>query len=191
MDYNLEIPLRTAVAFLEGDGYRYAIIGGIALSQWGVIRATHDVDIKVHVPEVRYTEVREALKKAFPDPAYPQAPENPLIVAVKIEGITVNFLLVLPGYEETIILRAVRRDFGGWAAWFCSAEDLIIQKIVAGRGKDLSDVEALLIEQREILDQAYILDWLSQFAEALEKPEILGDYTKIVDKIEKLLNKKE
>lgn len=53
MNYNLEIPLRTSVAFLEGNGYRYAIVGGIALSQWGVVRDTHDVDIKVLVPNTR------------------------------------------------------------------------------------------------------------------------------------------
>ena len=188
MENELDEPLKIAVNYLENNGFRYAIIGGIALSQWGVVRVTHDVDIKVHVPDARYTGVREALKKAFPDRAHPQAPENPLIVAVKIEGITVDFLLALPGYEETIISRAVERHFGGWSAWFCSAEDLIIQKIVAGRGKDLSDVEALLIEQREKLDQAYILDWLSQFAEALEKPEILKVYAEIVERVNRLLD---
>jgi hypothetical protein len=33
------------------------------------------------------------------------------------------------------------------------------------------------------LDYAYIEDWLQQFAEALEKPELLDEYHKIVERI--------
>lgn len=36
MHEQLRMPLGKVVAFLENHGYRYAIIGGIALSQWGV-----------------------------------------------------------------------------------------------------------------------------------------------------------
>jgi len=46
-------------------------------------------------------------------------------------------------------MRAVRKGLGGIKAWVCSAEDLIIQKAVAGRGRDWPDIEALLIEQRK------------------------------------------
>ncbi len=97
-----------------------------------------------------------------------------------------DFLLALPGYEELIIQRAVQRDLGGWSAWICSAEDLIIQKVTAGRGKDWPDVESLLIERRGKLDEAYIADWLTQFAEALEKPEMLTDYQRLVAKVKVL-----
>lgn len=89
-------------------------------------------------------------------------------------------------FEELIIKRAVQRDLGDWSARICSAEDLIIQKAVAGRGKDWPDVEGLLIEQHGKLDEAYIEDWLSQFAEALEKPEILEEYQKLRKKIRDL-----
>ena len=186
MEKRLEKPLRTAVNFLESHSYRYAIIGGIALTQWGVLRITLDVEIKVLVPEMDYGAVRKVLEGVFSQRARIQAPVTPLIVSVEIDEITVDFLLALPGYEEFIIERAVRRDLGGWSAWFCSAEDLIIQKIVAGRGKDLSDVEMLLIEQHGKLDEAYIESWLNQFVAALEKPEILQEYSEIVERVKKL-----
>lgn len=47
---------KKAVALLESHGYRYALVGGVALSQWGVICATHDVDIKVLVPDMDYSD---------------------------------------------------------------------------------------------------------------------------------------
>ena len=79
MEKSLEAPLKTAVAFLEKHNYSYAIIGGIALSQWGVVRATYDVDIKVLVPDTDYTRIRDLLLLSFPTRARKRLPENPLI----------------------------------------------------------------------------------------------------------------
>jgi hypothetical protein len=83
-------------------------------------------------------------------------------------------------------LSAIQCDLGGWSAWVCSAEDLIVQKAVAGRSKDWPDIEALLIEQSGKLDYAYIEDWLKQFAEALENPELLAEYHKLRERVEAL-----
>jgi predicted nucleotidyltransferase len=180
VEEQLEGPLRAAIRFLEERGYRYAIIGGVALPFWGLVRATRDVNIKVSVVDTDHDSVRSALRAAFPERARQRAPENPLIVSVTIEGITVDFLLTLPGYEELIIQRAVQRDLGGWTAWICAAEDLIIQKVVAGRRKDWLDVENVLLVQRGQLDEAYIEEWLSRFAEALEAPEMLAEYKRLL-----------
>jgi len=185
VENHLRGPLRTAITFLEQHGYHYAIIGGIALSQWGVVRFTLDIDIKVLVPDLNYAAFRAALRDAFPQRAREQV-QDPLIVAVDVDGVIVDFLLALPGYEGLIIERAIRRDLGGWSAQICSAEDLIIQKVAAGRGKDWPDVESLLIERRGKLDEAYIEGWLAQFAEALEKPDILIEYGRLLAKVKAL-----
>jgi hypothetical protein len=177
MPSSLESSLRAAVEAIERLGYRYALVGGIALAQWGVVRATYDVDLKVLAPSGDYAAARESLRSAFPKAARQEIDRNPFIVAVSIGDVIVDFLLALPGYEELIIERAVRRDLDGWSAWICSAEDLIIQKVVAGREKDWLDVEALLTEQRERLDLTYIAGWLAQFAEALDRPDMMHRYT--------------
>ncbi len=182
----LETPLRKAIKLLEEHGHRYAVIGGIALSQWGVVRVTQDVDLKVLVSNLDYAGVRALLTRAFPQPARRRAPKIPFIVAVKIDEVIVDFLLAAPGYEEQIIARAVRRNLNGFSVWVCSVEDLIIQKVIADRDKDWPDIEALLIEQRGKLDEAYIENWLSQFAEALEKPEMLAKYRRLVEKVKAL-----
>jgi len=186
LEEHLRPSARKAIAYLEESGYRYALIGGIALSQWGEPRYTHDVDIKVLVPDIDYAKTRIELRSAFPTPARQHLVPNPLIVAVEIEGVIVDFLLALPGYEENIITRAVQRDLGGWQAWICSAEDLIIQKVIAGRGKDWMDIEGLLIEQHGKLDLDYVEDWLTQFVQALELPELLSEYRRVFDKVESL-----
>jgi predicted nucleotidyltransferase len=186
VERQLEASIRKVVVFLDANGYRYAIIGGIALAQWGVVRATYDADFKLLVPDLDYAGIRAALRAAFPQNARPELPNNALILATNVGDVIVDFLLALPGYEEMIIERAVLRDLGGWQAWFCSAEDLIIQKAVAGREKDWLDVEALVIEQQGSLDEAYVADWLQQFAEALEKPEMLEQYQRLLSKTKAL-----
>jgi hypothetical protein len=58
---------------------------------------------------------------------------------------------------------------------------------VAGRAKDWQDIEGILIEQRGQLDLDYLEDWLSQFAEVLEQPEILAQYRDIQERIAAVL----
>jgi len=175
--------LRKAIALLERHGYRYAVIGGLAVSHWGQTRATYNVDIKVLVPDTAYPAARAAIRSAFPQRARPQVPANPLIVDAKVAGVSVDFLLTVPGYEENIVTRAVRGDLDGLAVWICSPEDLVIQKAVAGRVQDWQDIEGILIEQQGRLDLAYVEDWLQQFVAALEQPEILGQYQSIQERI--------
>ena len=66
MEKELEAPLRQSIGVLEKYSYRYAIIGGVALAQWGVVRATYDVDIKILVPDLDFDGVRANLRTAFP-----------------------------------------------------------------------------------------------------------------------------
>ena len=134
LEERIQIALSKAVEFLETQGYRYAVIGGIANQVWGTPRFTQDVDLKVFVPDVEYPAVRAAIRTAFPERGRPHVPENPLIVDVNIGGIIVDFLLAIPGYEEQIVTRAVRRQLGDLEIWICSPEDLIIQKAAARTG---------------------------------------------------------
>ncbi len=53
-------------------------------------------------------------------------------------------------------------------------EDLIIMKAIAHRPKDLLDIQGL-IQKHPNLDQERIQDWVTQFAELLETPELWED----------------
>ena len=185
MDNLMQSALHKATNFLEEKGYRYAIIGGIANQIWGQARFTYDIDLKVLVPDTDYAKARKTILTHFPEPARPELPTHSLIVAVKIDDITVDFLLAIHGYEDYIIERAVHYVMGETTFWVCTAEDLIIQKAIAGRAKDWQDIEGILIEQQAQLDQPYLEDWLTQFAEILEKPALLTQYKKLWQQITK------
>ncbi|MDO8754723.1 MAG: hypothetical protein Q7J80_12570, partial [Anaerolineales bacterium] len=54
-----------------------------------------------------------------------------------------------------------------------------IHKVTANRDKDWLDVESILIRQRGKLDVQYIRNWLTQFAEALETPEMITRFDEL------------
>lgn len=59
-------------------------------------------------------------------------------------------------------------------------------KAISEREKDWSDIEGVLMRQSEKLDQAYILGWLEQFAQALERSDLLQRYRLLLDRIKSL-----
>ena len=183
----MENPFKQALCkvttFLETQKIQYAVIGGIANQIWGQARFTYDIDIKALVPDSDYKRFRKTLTKAFPEPGRPDLPMNPLIVSVKVGEIIVDFLLSTPGYEEQLVKRAIRYKFEDLSLWICTAEDLIIQKAIAGRSKDWQDIEGIVIEQNTKLDQDYLEDWLKQFAEVLDNPDILKHYRNIQQRV--------
>lgn len=186
----LEKPLRQAVDVLEKNKIGYAIVGGIALAQWGAGRATMDVGFKILVPNYDYDSIRQILGTAFPKPARPHLAHEKMIMAVTVDDVIIDFLFTVEGYESLVVERAVRKNLGGWSARFSTAEDLIIQKIVAGRGKDWSDVSELLLARFEKLDFKYIKNWLSQFALVLDDRELINPFNKEYDRVKRLKKKK-
>lgn len=190
MEEYLLKPLRKAVRFLENAEFRYAIVGGLALAQWGIVRVTRDIDFRILTPNLDYTAMRHAIRKAFPQSARPQLERHPFVVAVEIDHVIVDFLLAGPGYEEQVVERAMLMDIGGWEAWICSAEDLVIQKVYSQREKDWLDVEALLIAHWNNLNLAYMQSWVEQFAEAMDAPEMSERYQALVAKVKRLAQKR-
>lgn len=58
----------------------------------------------------------------------------------------------------------------------CSAEDLIIPKCVAGRPKDVRDVEGVIARPGESLDVKYIRKWVRVFDEYHPEPHAAEDF---------------
>jgi len=95
----------------------------------------------------------------------------------------VDLLMSVFDYERQAIARAVDATIEGIPARVCTAEDLIIHKGIANRTQDWMDIEGVLLRQGNKLDVAYVRDWLTQFAEALEKPELLTRFNELYNRV--------
>ena len=80
-------------------------------------------------------------------------------------------------FEIEVVQRAsdwqVTRDI---ALRTCSAEDLVLYKLVAGRLIDLHDVQSVVSRMGTSLDGDRVRLWGGRFAEILEKPELLDPF---------------
>ncbi|MEM1868372.1 MAG: nucleotidyl transferase AbiEii/AbiGii toxin family protein [Thermosphaera sp.] len=157
--------------FLEEQKIPYAVIGGLALQHWGEPRYTRDVDITVLVPSEHLSEFLDQALERF-SPRIPNAKTFALrhrVLLLKVEDVPVDISLGIPGYEEEALARAVAVEFPGVGMLrLLAPEDLVVHKCVAGRPRDLEDVEGILIRQRLELDLRYIRRWLREFREVVE-----------------------
>ena len=166
--------------FLADLGIHYAIIGGMAVQQWGEPRFTQDVDLTVaaplDAPEQFIGVVLKRFAARLPDAAA-FARRNRVILIRASNGCPVDISLGLPGYEDEVVRRTVDHELEpGKAIRLCSAEDLIIHKAVAGRPQDVRDIESILYRQQGALDVTYLRRWLGDFADLLANPEVLARF---------------
>lgn len=163
--------------FLTQHDIPYAIIGGTALARWGEPRFTKDVDLMVMTSLVGGVEsfarlVLSRFSARRPD-TLELARKARILTVRASNGCDLDISIGLPGFEERVIERAVDYELEtGKLVRVCSAEDLVVYKCVAGRPQDLSDVESVLIRQRDALDQVYIRKWLRYYSDLAPDPEI-------------------
>jgi predicted nucleotidyltransferase len=139
----------------EADA-EFVVIGGLAVSAWGVIRGTKDVDIVV-APDVdnlkRIAEVAvaagghvqqgEALLGSPFSIASALASGDQVMIETDLGRLdVVQGLDGVPSYEQ-LRQGARQAEVLGAAVAVCSLEDLKTMKKAAGRTRDLADLEDL------------------------------------------------
>ena len=174
--------------FMQERGWRFCIVGGIAVQRWGEPRSTQDVDVCLLTgfgPEEHY--ISELLTHF--GSRRPNAAEFALIARVLLlvasNGIGVDVALGGIDFEEEAMERATPFEFlPGVTLLTCSPEDLVVLKAFAGRALDWRDVEGVLCRQFGKLDWACIYKHLAPLAAADEKPEIVGQLRALQRKVE-------
>lgn len=67
----------------------------------------------------------------------------------------------------------------GLKAHICSAEDLIIYKLISTRTRDREDAASVVRRQENTLDDEYVLQWLREFEQALDDSTLVADYQRM------------
>ncbi len=177
--------------WLESQGIRYFILGGIALQYWGETRLTRDVDVTVLVePEQLERFLLEALKKFRPriSNALEFAKQHRVLLVETEEGVPIDISLGIFGYEEEAWKHSKEVEFEGVGRLrLISAEDLIIHKCVAGRPRDIEDVEGILIRQKLKVNVERICFWLTAFREVVDTHDPLTLFESALKNAQKAL----
>jgi hypothetical protein len=136
---------------------RFALLGGLAVSTWGVMRATQDIDFLADSDPspIQDLAVREKLTKFLENRNthtnwrvgdY----DDPIPLLLKIElpaalgSVGADILWAHKRWQREALVRAVGVEVEGDNIPVLHPEDLILTKLDAGGPQDLLDVEELL-----------------------------------------------
>ena len=156
---------------LEARRIDYAIGGALALGQWGVVRGTHDVDLNLWLDPARPTEAARVLAEIgceFQTAALVREWGDKGWGYVHFKKVRVDVYLPLMPFHESVRSRRRRAPLLGREAWFLSAEDLAVFKLILFRTKDRADLESLLVVQGPDIDRTYVQEWVSRIAGAAD-----------------------
>jgi hypothetical protein len=149
-----------------------ALMGGLAMSVWKHVRSTRDVDLLLGIDVSQLNLFLEQLHAA----GFHAKREPPVISLGKLKilqflyeppdsfmSMQVDFLLADSPYHRQALDRRIK-------AWLpdsdlqidvLTCEDLILNKLLAGRLIDKADVASLLALTAVHLDRKYLIAWLS------------------------------
>jgi hypothetical protein len=177
--------------FCQRQDWQFCFIGGVAVQRWGNPRFTVDVDLTLitgYGQEEKYAEILlEALEPRRAD-AGQFAVLHRVLLARTHAGVDVDIAFGALPFEEHSIERA--------SDWIvdserslptCSAEDLIVHKVFAGRDRDWDDVRGVLVRQHRKLDWKVIDEELPPLLELKETPEAWQRLQKIADEVRRQL----
>ena len=169
-------------ALCDREGWRFCFIGGVALQRWGEPRETVDVDLTLLSGFGHEDPFIEKLLETFEpriDDAAEFARARRVLLIRSRSGVGIDVALGALPFEETAVSRSTLFEFPERALLrTCSAEDLIVMKAFASRGRDWADIEGIIVRQTGRLDWHYIEAQLGPLAELKDAPELLVQLAK-------------
>ncbi|MGC1387998.1 MAG: hypothetical protein WA807_08345 [Steroidobacteraceae bacterium] len=140
--------LLDAVAIMVAEGIEYAVVGAMAASVHGVVRASLDADavMSLAVHRLRDLEQRFVAAGAQTQIRYgdPDDPIAAMLVVNDEYGNRVDLLVGLRGLEAEAFARAVEVPFQGQLLKIIGCEDFIAMKVFAGGPQDITDARSVL-----------------------------------------------
>lgn len=177
---DLAAAAQEVLAVLETASVPACLIGGLVVQRWGQPRATTDVDFSVlalYGEEAPVLDVLLARLEGRRADARHFALLNRVLLLRASNGVGVDVGFAAFPFELEAIATASRWEIvPGVLVRTCSAEHLIVYKLVAARGQDLIDVEGVVRRQRKRLDVEMIRRWGREFAELKEDPDLLRPF---------------
>ena len=156
------------------------LIGGMVIARWGQPRATTDADFSVLARYGEENLVLDVLLAHFRprrSDARAFALDRRVLLLETAEGVKIDMALAAFPFEIEAIEHATPWKLDPKVVVrTCSAEHLIVYKLVAARPQDLLDIESIVRRQGRRLDVDRIRRWGREFADLKEDPDLLRPF---------------
>lgn len=163
---------------------RWYLFGAQAALLYGAARLTADVDVTVQIGDRDTAKLVRSLEQAgfrlrVRDVGEFVAKTRVLPFVHARSGMPVDIVLAGPGLEELFFKRRRRRTIDGVPVFVASAEDIVVMKTLAGRGKDEDDTMAILAA-RPRLNIGRIRTTLDALERALGQSDLRPRFDKLL-----------
>lgn len=140
--------LLDAVDLLDDQGIPYAVIGAMAASVHGVVRASMDADAVLSITVQGLGELERAFRSAgFRTELRHGDADDPIAAVLELgdsSGNCVDLIVGLRGLDPAAFRRALDVPFQGEQLRVVGLEDFIAMKLFAGGPQDLADARHAL-----------------------------------------------
>ena len=172
------------IKWLQERNVRGIIIGGVAASLLGRPRVTRDIDALVLLDSIWWEEFLNGGQPfgfipRIGDPLIFAQKSRVLLVTHNPSGIDIDISFGILPFEEEAVDRAVSTEVAGITIPLPTPEDLTIMKAIAHRPIDMADIQSLMDAHPDI-DMRRVRQWVKEFSDILEMPEIYNDLEKIL-----------
>ena len=173
--------LAPVVAGLETAGIPYMVVGSIASSLHGELRATQDIDIVIDPTRDALAAFVAAIPERFyvdRDVALDALARRSMFNLIDTEtGWKIDLIVRKPrpfSLEE--LARRQESELGGVRIYVASLEDTIVSKLewakLGNSARQLDDVRRLIGVRGDMLDRAYIARWVDELGLAAQWAEV-------------------
>jgi len=157
---------------LDSAAIPYMLTGSFASSYYGVLRATHDIDIVIAPSPQQIRELVKHLNEAdyYADEqaALDAQRERSMFNAIDNQtGWKVDFIFCkVIAYSREAFQRRRAVEFQGSKMFVASPEDVIVSKLdwakMSESARQIDDVAAVLKKQHKAIDRPYIEKWVHE-----------------------------
>lgn len=149
--------LLDAIEVLASEAVDYAVIGAMAASVHGVLRASMDADAVLSITTQQLGQLEERFKAAGFGTALRRGdmddPIGAVLALTDSFGNRVDLLVGLRGLENAAFQRAIDVPFQGTILRVVGVEDFIAMKVFAGGPQDIADARYALAAAKGAIDR--------------------------------------
>jgi hypothetical protein len=173
--------LKTVIEALPEPAPAYCLIGALAVSAWGHVRSTRDIDLLVLSDEPARSKLIESLLANGFVRDSEWSERNPLAKDVVLRlfhrshaNLPLDLLFAGDAHSQTTIARRQPLHVLGISLFVCGPEDLILLKVRAGRPHDFEDALGIVKNPDLRLDVGYLENWAARLGLSEELQYVLN-----------------
>jgi hypothetical protein len=157
----IEEVVKSIVRILEEQKVDYVIVGGIAVSAWGNIRTTRDVDMILLLKEEDADELEEALKQErfsiqAEDIIYALKQRSHFTIFDELSEYHIDAKGIYSENDRLTLNRRRKVSLADFGFYVASPEDLIANKLLCESEQDVQDAGGIYVRQLDNLNMAYL-----------------------------------